>query len=115
MITLLVRLALSTWLFASAFLLAQSPATEWNALIVAALVAAVSFLAFAMPGRPGFRWWNAVLAVWLLVSAIVLPHESLGTVLHDVGVALAIAAASFFLPAHWLSHWKEEHAGASAH
>jgi hypothetical protein len=114
MITLVVRLLLSIWLFVSAFVLPHSTATAWNALIVATLVAAVSFLAFAMPGRPGFRWWNAVLATWLLVSAIVLPHESLGTVLHDVGLAMAIAAASFFLPAHWLSHWKEEHAGASA-
>jgi hypothetical protein len=114
MIALVLRLVVSTWLFISAFVLAHSTVTAWNSLIVASLVAAVSFLSFAMPGRPGFRWWNAVLATWLLVSAIVLPHESLGTVLHDVGVAMAIAALTFFLPAHWLAHWKEEHAGAAA-
>lgn len=114
MIALVLRLLVSTWLFVSAFLLAHPTVTAWNALVVACLVAAVSFLAFAMPGRPGLRWWNAALACWLLVSAMVLPHESLGTVLHDVAVALAIAALTFAAPAHWLAHWKEEHATAGA-
>ena len=114
MFMLVSRLLVSTWLFVSAFLLAHSTVTAWNALIVASLVAAVSFLAFAMPGRPGLRWLIAALAIWLMMSAIVLPHESLGTVLHDVGVAMVLAALTFFLPAHWLSHWKEEHAGAAA-
>jgi hypothetical protein len=112
MMALVVRLLLSTWLFISAFVLAQSTVTAWNALIVAFLVAAVSFLAFATPGRPGLRYLNAVLATWLLISAIVLPHESLGTVLHDVGLALLIAAVTFVAPPHWLAHWREEHASA---
>lgn len=115
MIALVLRLLVSTWLFISAFLMAHSTVTAWNALIVACLVAAVSFLTFAMPARPGFRWWLGALATWLLVSSMVLPHESLGTVLHDVAVALVLAALAFVAPARWLTHWREEHATAGAH
>ena len=115
MITLVLRLVVSTWLFISAFLLTHTTVTAWNALIVACLVAAVSFLAFAMPGRPGLRWWNAALATWLLVSVMVLPHASLFTMFHEVAVAMIIAAMSFLPPAHWLAHWREEHAPSSAH
>lgn len=114
MMALVLRLLLSTWLFISAFVLAQSTVTAWNALIVASLVAAVSFLSFAMPGRPGLRWWNAALATWLLVSAMLLPHESLGTALHDAGLAILIAAVTFVAPPTWLAHYREGHAGASS-
>lgn len=112
MIALVLRLLVSAWLFLSAFLLTHSTETAWNSLAVAVLVAAVSLLSFAMPGRPGMRWWTAVLATWLLASAMLLPHESLATVFHDVVVAMAIAALSFLLPPRWLAHWKEEHAAA---
>jgi len=114
MIALFSKLVLSTWLLISAFVLAQTPASMWNVLIVACLSAAAAFLAFAMPGRPGVRWWGAVLAAWLLVSAMVLPQASLGTVIHDVVVAMLMAVTAFFLPAAWAAHWREEHA-APAH
>jgi len=114
MVALLSKLVLSTWLFASAFVLVQTPASMWNALAVACLLATVSFLAFAMPGRPGTRWLGAALAVWLLVSAMVVPQAALATVIHDVVMAMLIAVTTFFLPAAWAVHWKEEH-GAPAH
>lgn len=109
MIALLLNLALAIWLFVSAYLLPHSVATGWNSMIVAVLAAAVALLAFSSPGRPGIRWINAVLAVWLFVAALVMPHVSLGTSLHDVGVAVFLAALSLFPPAHWLAHWREEH------
>jgi len=109
-IALLSKLVLSTWLLVSAFVLAQTTASMWNVLIVACLLAAVSFLAFAMPGRPGMRWLGAALAVWLLVSAMVVPQAALATVIHDVVVAMLFAVTTFFLPASWAAHWKEEHA-----
>jgi hypothetical protein len=114
MTALVLRLVISTWLFISAFLLPHSAMTAWNGLIVACLVAAVSFLAFAMPGRPGVRWWNAVLATWLMATAILMPHVSLLTMLHDIGVGMVIAALSLPAPATWLRRWREEHAGAAA-
>ncbi len=113
MVALVSRLVLSTWLFASAFLLPHTTASSWNALIVASLVAGVSFLAFAMPGRPGLRWWNAVLATWLLVSLMLLPYASLGAVLHTIVMAMLIALSSFALPARWKAHWREEHHAAA--
>jgi hypothetical protein len=114
MMALVLRLVASTWLFISAFLLPHSAMTAWNGLIIASLVAAVSFLAFAMPGRPGVRWWNAVLATWLLATAILMPHVSLLTMLHDIGIAMLIAVLSFPAPAAWLRHYREEHAAAAA-
>lgn len=110
MFALSSKLFLSTWLLISAFVLAQTPASMWNVLVVACLFAAVAFLALAMPGRPGVRWWGAVLAIWLLVSAMVLPQASLATVIHDVVVAMLMAVTTFFLPPAWAALWKEEHA-----
>lgn len=109
MFALLSKLVLSTWLVVSAFLLAQTPASAWNVLVVACLFAAVAFLTFAMPGRPGLRWWGAVLAAWLLASTMVLPQAALGTVIHDVVMAMLMAVTTFFLPAAWAAHWKQEH------
>lgn len=113
MLTLVIRLVLTTWLFISAFVLPHTTASAWNALVVASLMAAVSFLTFAMPGRPGFRWWNAVLATWLLVAGFVLPYASLATVFHDVVVAMLVAAVTIPLPTRWLAHWREEHGAAA--
>lgn len=112
MLALLTKLVLSTWLLASAFLLAQTVASAWNVLIVASLFAAVAFLTLAMPGRPGFRWWGAVLAAWLLASTMLVPQAALGTVVHDVVMAMLMAVSTFFLPASWATHWKQEHSAA---
>lgn len=111
MIALLLNIVLAVWLFVSAYLLPHSATTSWNSMIVAVLVAAVALLAFSSPGRPGLRWINAVLAVWLFVTALVMPHTSLGTSLHDVGVSVVLAALSLIPPARWLAHWREEHSG----
>jgi len=110
MITLVSRLVLSTWLFVSAFLLPHTVVSSWNTLLVSCLVAAVAFLAFAMPGRPGLRWWIAVLATWLVASVMLLPHAALGTVIHQVVLAMLLAFTSLPAPERWLAHWREEHA-----
>ncbi len=112
MLALLSKLVLSTWLLVSAFLLAQTAASTWNVLVVASLFAAVAFLTLALPGRPGFRWWGAALAAWLLVSTMLVPQASMGTVLHDVVMAMLMAVSTFFLPASWATHWKQEHSPA---
>jgi hypothetical protein len=112
-LTLFIRLTLSTWLFISTFLLPHTSASAWNTLLVASLVAAVSLLAFAMPGRPGIRWFNAVLATWLLASVMLLPHVSLATMAHQVGLAMLLALAAFPLPAPWMTRWREDHPPAT--
>jgi ABC-type transport system involved in cytochrome bd biosynthesis fused ATPase/permease subunit len=104
MVKLVVNLAIAAWLLVSAFVLPHSSTTAWNAMIVAALVAAVAFLAFVAPGRPGLKYGIAALAVWLFASALFLPHESLGTVLHDAGIGALLALVTL-LPSHrWDRH-----------
>lgn len=115
MIALLSKLVVSTWLLISAFVLPQTGASMWNILAVACLFAAVAFVTLAAPGRPGIRWWGAALAVWLLVSTMVVPQEALATVLHDVAMAMLMAVTTFFLPARWAAHWREEHGAATSH
>jgi hypothetical protein len=100
MVALALDLALATWLLVSAFVLPQSSVTAWNALLVAFLVAAIAFLAFSMPGKPGLRYVNTVVAAWLFAAVFWLPHVSGGTVLHDVFVALGIALVSIVPPFH---------------
>jgi len=101
MITLSLYLALAAWLFVSAYLLPHSEATGWNSLVVAVLIAAVAFVSFAAPGKPGLRFGNALLAVWLLIAAILMPHVSLGTMLHDIFVAMLLSALVIFTSGRW--------------
>ena len=111
MIALLLSQVVAAWLFISALVLPHSSATSWNSILVAVAVSAVAFVVFAAPGRPGLRYLTTVIAVWLFMGALVLPHASMGTALHDVFVAMVLAALSLFPPARWLTHWREEHAG----
>ncbi len=100
MAALILNLVLATWLFVSAFVLPHSTTTSWNSLIVSVLVAAIAFLAFAAPGRPGIRYVNTVLAFWLMGAVFVLPHTSGGTVFNDVFVSLGLALVSLIPPLH---------------
>jgi nucleoside permease NupC len=70
-----------------------------NSMIVAFLVAAVSLLAYTDRKRAGIRYIISALAVWLLVAGLVMPHEALGTILHDVGVAVLLGFVSLWAPA----------------
>jgi hypothetical protein len=101
MVALSLYLALACWLFASAYLLPHSEATAWNSLVVSVLIAAVAFISFAAPGKPGLRFGNALLAVWLLIAAILMPHVSLGTMLHDIFVAMLLSALVIFTSGRW--------------
>ncbi len=109
MVKLVVNLAIAAWLLVSAFVLPHSPTTAWNAMIVAVLVAAIAFLAFVAPGRAGMKYVISVLAVWLFASTMVLPHESLGTVLHDAGIGVLLALITL-LPSHRWDRHQEPHA-----
>lgn len=101
MIALALYLTLSGWLFASAWLLPHSIATAWNSLVVAVLIAAVALVSFAAPGKPGLRFGNALVAVWLLIAALLMPHVSLATMAHDVVVAMLLSALVIFTSGRW--------------
>jgi len=99
MMTLVVNLLIAGWLFVSAFLLGHTEASAWNATVVAVLVAAAALFAFSMPGRPGLRWVIAVLAVWLFASTMFIPHVTMGAIVNEVVVAMALALGTFRPPA----------------
>ncbi len=101
MLVLSLYLTLASWLFASAWLLPHSIPTAWNSLVVALLIAAVALVSFAAPGKPGLRFGNALLAVWLLIAALLMPHVSLGTMAHDVVVAMALSSLVIFTSGRW--------------
>jgi hypothetical protein len=110
MATLLINLAAAGWLFVAAFVLPYSAVTAWNAMVVAALVAAVALLAYSAIGRPGTRWLISLLAVWLLVQTMLLPHVSLASVFNDVAVAAVLGLVSFVAPPRWRP--RDAHAAA---
>ncbi len=99
MMTLVLNLLLAGWLLVSAFVLGHTEASAWNAVIVSLLVALTAFFAFAMPGRPGLRWWIAVLATWLLAATMIVPHLTGGAILNEVAVAMLLALGTFRPPA----------------
>jgi hypothetical protein len=99
MMTLVLNLLIAGWLFVSAFVLGHTEASAWNATIVAVLVAAAALFAFSMPGRPGLRWLIAVLAVWLFAATMFIPHVTMGAIINEVAVALALALGTFRPPA----------------
>lgn len=101
MTVLSLYLALATWLFASAWLLPHSIPTAWNSLISAILIATVALVSFAAPGKPGLRFGNALMAVWLLIAALLMPHVSLATMAHDVLVAMALSSLVIFTSGRW--------------
>lgn len=110
MVKLLVNLAIAAWLLVSSFVLTHSTATAWNSMIVAVLVAALALTAFVAVGLPALKYGISVLAIWLFASAMFMPHESLGTVLHDVLVACVLALVSL-LPSHqWAGRRHDEQA-----
>ncbi|HET9552466.1 MAG TPA: hypothetical protein VFP50_05815 [Anaeromyxobacteraceae bacterium] len=96
--TLVLNLIIAAWLFVSAFVLPHTTASAWNALLVAVAIAAVAFIAYAAPGRPGLRWTLAVVAVWLLAAVMIVPHLSLASAANEVLVAAALALVSFWPP-----------------
>jgi len=101
MTTLALYLAIAAWLFGSAFVLPHSDATAWNSMITAVLIAAVALISFSAPGKPGIRFGNALLAVWLLISAILMPHESFGTMAHDIFMGMLLSSVVIFTSGRW--------------
>lgn len=101
MIALSLYMGIAAWLFASAFVLPHSEVTAWNGMITAVLIATVGLVSFSAPGKPGLRFGNALLAVWLLITAILMPHVSFGTMAHDILVAMGLSSVVIFTSGRW--------------
>ena len=83
--------ALGVWLAVSAFLWAHSSAQESNACMVGIVAAATAALGLKIAR---LRWINGVLALWLFVSAWMLPHVSSATIWNSVIVSMVMFSVS---------------------
>lgn len=111
MVKLSVNLAIAAWMFVSAFVLTHSTVTAWNILILSVIVAATALMAFVSVGARGTQVVLALVSIWLFSSAMILPHESLGTLLHDAFVAVVLAFVTLLPSKRWaLSSNAEAHA-----
>ena len=89
----LLTAALGAWLFASTFLWPRVGATGFNIWLVGLLVVATSLSAIYVPAA---RYWNMILAGWLLFTAIDQVHESTALAIHDGALSLAIFVLALF-------------------
>ena len=86
-----INLLLGVWLVISAFLWTHSHEQFGNTCAVGVASAVVAALAM---GSPRLRWINGVVALWLFVSAFVLPHATVGTIWNGVIVAVIMFSVS---------------------
>ncbi|WP_437964890.1 hypothetical protein WMF04_35200 [Sorangium sp. So ce260] len=86
-----INIALGVWLFISAFLWRHSQGQFTNTWVVGALCALFAVLAIWAPRA---RYLNAILAIWLFVSAWSITALSAATVWNNALVAIAILIVS---------------------
>lgn len=86
-----IHIALGAWLFISAFLWRHSQGQFTNTWVVGALCVLFGLLAIWVPRA---RYLNAILAIWLFVSAWSITALSAGTVWNNAIVAIAILIVS---------------------
>jgi hypothetical protein len=89
----LVTAALGAWLFASTFLWPRVGATGFNIWLVGLLVVATALSAIYVPAA---RYWNMILAGWLLFTAVDQVHASTALAIHDAALAFAIFVLALF-------------------
>lgn len=87
----LVNLAFGVWLFVSTFLWPHAELQENNTRVIGILIAVNALLTFVLPDM---RWMNAVLAVWLVLSAFVLPTAHSLTIWNAVFVGVIVFLAA---------------------
>jgi hypothetical protein len=92
MAALIVTLLLGLSLYAAPDLVGYGGAARVNHLIVGPIVASLSLIAMADVAR-GLRWINLLLGAWLVLSAIVIPHEQVALFM-GVASGMAITALS---------------------
>jgi hypothetical protein len=89
------NLLLGSWLFVSAFLWPHTTDLQTNTWMVGMMVATFSLLAL---GLPGARKANAVLAVWLFLSTLVMARSEPATLANNCLIAVAIFLLSLIPP-----------------
>lgn len=86
-----VVMLLGAWLVITPFLWPHAHATAVNAWLTGALLGAGAICALYVPA---VKFVDALLAIWLLASAFLLPHVSVATIWNDALVAVAVLVSS---------------------
>jgi hypothetical protein len=102
----IVNALLGLYLFVSAFLWGHRSAQLFNLMIVGVLVMAFGLMSIL--GTHNARKVNFGLGVWLFLSAIVLPHATIGGLANQIVCAVLLAVTSLF-PSH--VHYQTPHPG----
>jgi hypothetical protein len=82
---------LGLWLFVSRFLWPHSPLQFANTWIVSIVYTSLGVAAL---GFPGVRYLNALVALWLCVSAFALPRIAQATLWNNLFIAIAMLATT---------------------
>jgi hypothetical protein len=90
------NLAIGAWLFMSAFLWHHNMAEFRNALLTGVICFIVALMSL---NRPVMRFANTVLALWLFLSAVVIPGTSRITAVNHA--LAAILMLTFSLVGGW--------------
>ena len=90
---------LGLWLFVSAFMWTETRAQFINVLLVSLL--ATTFGLASVLGRHGARKMNFALALWLVISALALPHAVGGAMVNQIVCAVLLAITSLFPHVHY--------------
>ena len=96
-----VNALLGLWLFASAFLVSNTPIQFINVMLISLLV--MGFGMASILGKHGARRVNAALGAWLFISALALPHTSMTQTFHNVVMAVLLVITSLFPHVHYQS------------
>lgn len=96
-----LHLALAAWLFASAFTLPHSEASQGNTWVIALMCGVVAIVAIAGVHRAPVL--NSIFAAWLFTSTLIVPYASTGTRFHNAVLAIIVFVLGLFplkQPAH---------------
>ncbi len=83
-----LNVLLGVWLFISTFIRRHSPAQHTNTWIMGLVTAAIAL------GGPAARYLNTAGAVWIVISAFVLPAISVAARWNNFLVGIAIGVVS---------------------
>jgi predicted ferric reductase len=86
-----INILLGAWLFLSAFFWPHSATQYTNTWIMGIITVVLAIIAI---GAPAFRYLKTLAAVWLIISAFVLPTLSLATRWNNFFVGIVIGALS---------------------
>jgi len=103
-----VDVVLAVWLLVSAFVLGH---TLLSAAVISLVAIAVGIVALMALKRPGIRYVNSAITLFLVFLAVLLPGLSAGARVNTAIVGLVLLALSAMTPVHGHPHDKPQAVG----